>query len=110
MNQSVPELLMEKHLRELGIRFLREYRFHPVRRWRFDFIIDDLDDCSRKVAIEIDGGTWIQGRHTRGKGFEADLRKMNEAAKLGWTVIRFTPSMIERGESKEFLRKLFNGS
>lgn len=97
---SVAEILLMKHLKELHLRYSRECRFHPLREWRFDFV-------TGMIAIEIEGGAWTQGRHTRGKGFEADIRKYNEAAKLGWTVIRFTPNMIQRGESKAFLAELF---
>lgn len=108
MKQSVPEILMEKHLRELKIPFEREYRFHPVRRWRFDFALcTAVNGVPTSYAIEIEGGSWIAGRHNRGKGFEADLRKYNEAAKMGWTVLRFTSNMIERGESKAFLAAFF---
>lgn len=105
---SVTEILLMKHLQELHIPFEREYRFHPKRKWRFDFAFAGSDFVMiRNFGIEIEGGIWIAGRHTRGKGFEADIRKYNEAAKLGWTVIRFTPNMIERGESKAFLAELF---
>lgn len=107
MSKSVATILLEKHLKDLGIRFKREWRFHPQRRWRFDFALcTQIDEVPTSWAIEIDGGTWIQGRHTRGKGFENDCRKGNEAIKLGWTVIHFTPNMIERGESKVFLAGL----
>ena len=68
-----------------------EYRFHRDRRWRFDFAWPDV-----RCAVEIDGGAFTRGRHTRGKGFEADLEKMNEATLLGWRVFRFTPQMLSR--------------
>ena len=99
---SVAEILLMKHLDELRLNYRRELRFHSHRKWRFDFTVGGTF-----FAIEIEGGAWVSGRHTRGKGFEADIRKYNEAAKLGWTVIRFTPNMIERGESKAFLAELF---
>jgi len=62
-----------------------EHRFHPTRRWRFDFAWP-----SKKIAVEIEGGTWTGGRHTRGAGFQKDCEKYNAAAVLGWTVLRFT--------------------
>ena len=68
----------------------REFMFHPTRKWRFDFA---YPDC--KVAIECEGGTWSGGRHTRGSGFEADCEKYNQAALLGWKVLRFTKGMID---------------
>lgn len=68
---------------------VQEYRFAPPRRWRFDYAWP-----SRKVAIEVEGGVWIAGRHTRGKGYIRDLEKYNEAALLGWTVLRYTPAQM----------------
>lgn len=102
---STAEILLMKHLGELDLEFEREVIFHPVRKWRFDFVL--VTGMEGEFAIEIEGGAWMQGRHTRGKGFIEDIRKYNEAARLGWTVIRFTPSMIETGESKTFLAELF---
>lgn len=69
--------------------WLTEYRFAPGRRLRFDF----AEPCS-KVAVEMEGGTWSGGRHVRGAGFEADCKKYNLAASLGWTVYRLTASML----------------
>lgn len=68
---------------------IAEFRFHPTRRWRFDFAWPE-----RKIALEIEGGVWNYGRHIRPKGFLADLRKYNTAAIMGWRIIRLTPNMI----------------
>lgn len=73
---------------------VREYRFHPTRRWRFDFAWMEV-----KLAVEVDGGAYAQGRHTRGKGFENDCTKINTAVLMGWRVLRYTPGMINRGEA-----------
>ena len=70
----------------------REYRFHPTRRWRFDFAWPQL-----MVAVEVEGGTWAQGRHTRGAGFERDADKLNAATSLGWCVFRYTAMRIRSG-------------
>ncbi len=64
-----------------------EYRFHPVRLWRFDYAWPDY-----LVALEVEGGAYTQGRHTRGKGFIADMEKYNAAVVAGWRVLRVTPS------------------
>lgn len=73
---------------------IREYRFAPPRRWRFDVAWLEL-----RVAVEIDGATWSGGRHTRGGGFEADCEKLNTAALMGWTVLRFSGTAVRSGDA-----------
>ena len=79
-----------------------EYRFHPTRRWRFDFCYPDL-----LLAIEVDGGIYTQGRHTRGKGYENDLRKFGAAMELGWSVYRCSTGMVESGEAIRTIETLY---
>jgi very-short-patch-repair endonuclease len=68
-----------------------EYAFaKPERRWRFDYAWLD-----QKVAVELDGGSWVGGRHTRGVGFEGDCEKMNAATLRGFRVLRFTATMLK---------------
>lgn len=72
-----------------GPKLKREYKFDEDRRWRFDFA-----HPASKTAIEIEGGVWSNGRHTRGSGFVADCAKYNIAALDGWAVVRLTSEMI----------------
>ena len=93
--------------------FTREYRFHPRRKWRFDFAW-----VSRKLAIEVDGATFAGGRHARGGGLNADYEKSNEAAIWGWRIIRLDSRMImpakehkrEARTSAEKRRRLLDGT
>lgn len=71
---------------DLNVECVKEFKFHPVRKWRFDFAIPEY-----KIAIEIDGGVWTYGRHNRSSGYVADMEKFNAAASLGWVVLKFTP-------------------
>lgn len=66
-----------------------EFRFHPTRRWRFDYAFP-----ARRVAIEVEGGVWSYGRHNRPKGFINDMEKYNAATALGWRVFRCTPQQL----------------
>lgn len=66
-----------------------EHRFHPERRWRFDYCWPEA-----KIALEVEGGGWVGGRHTSGKGFQADMVKYNAAACLGWRVLRVEPRAL----------------
>lgn len=72
-----------------GTRYEREYRFAPPRRWRFDVAF-----VRAKVAVELEGGVWSRGRHTRPKGYRADCEKYNAAQLLGWKVLRFVSNDI----------------
>lgn len=78
-----------------------EYRFHGKRRWRFDFAWPE-----KRLAVEIEGGIWTGGRHTRGAGFEADAEKYNTAAEMGWTVLRYTPRFVRSGEALEQVKRV----
>lgn len=96
------QVLMATYLEELGITFTEEWRFHEERRWRFDYSF-----CHRAqlVAIEIEGGGWIQGRHSRGAGFEGDLEKYATASSMGWMIFRFSPKMVLSGAAKDYIAK-----
>ena len=78
----------------------REYVFARPRRWRFDFCW-----VEERIGVEIEGGIWTGGRHTRGKGFEADCEKQNHAQLNGFQVYRFSPTHVARGDAVEIVRK-----
>ena len=83
----------------------RESRFHPTRRWRFDFAW-----IGEKIAVEIEGGVYVNGRHTRGKGFENDCIKYAEAALLGWQVIRFSTQQVKAGTAINYVKQFLSGA
>jgi hypothetical protein len=66
---------------------LFEFKFHPYRKWRFDLAWPD-----RKLALEVQGGIFSQGRHTRGAAMLKEWEKLNSAACLGWRVLYCQPS------------------
>ena len=67
-------------------------RFAEGRRWRFDFAWP-----GEKLAVEVEGGIFTRGRHTRGTGMLADMEKYNRAALLGWRVLRFFTDQVRDG-------------
>ena len=77
-----------------------ELQFHGTRKWRFDYAIP-----AAMVAIEVEGGAYTQGRHTRGKGFEADLEKYNTAESMGWHVLRVTPEWLCTPKTIEMIKQ-----
>ena len=84
------------------IDFQAEYRFCE-RRWRFDFAEPNV-----KLAIEIEGGVWIKGRHIRGSGFIKDIEKYNKAIELGWTILRYTPQQLNKTETYSQIKNIYN--
>lgn len=88
-------LTLQMHANELTC-FIKEYRFHPKRRWRFDFA-----DPVKMIALEVEGGTFKTSRHTTGTGFHNDCEKYNTATIMGWKVLRFDSKMITSGKAIE---------
>lgn len=68
-----------------------------LQDWRFDFAWVDW-----KVAVELEGGIWTGGRHTRGAGYASDVLKYNAALLQGWAVYRITVNMLEEKSEKTF--------
>lgn len=89
---AVEQLVFD--LAALGLTFKRELQFAKAlkRRWRSDIAF--IDD---RLLIEVDGGTWTGGRHTRGAGYESDCEKQNTAVLLGYRVLRFTSNQVYSG-------------
>lgn len=80
-----------------------EHRFAaPERRWRFDYAW-----VEEKVALEVEGGVWSGGRHTRGSGYLLDMEKYNNAALRGWTLLRTTPKQLCTEETIAMVKQAF---
>lgn len=90
---------------DLHVECVKEYRFHPKRMWRFDYAIPE-----HKIALEVEGGVWTQGRHTRPKGFLGDVEKYNTATLMGWRVFRTTPEGLYRVATIDLLRAAINAT
>lgn len=88
-----------------GAKLMREYRFHDTRRWRFDFAHE-----ASKVAIELEGGIWTGGAHTRGGHFISDCTKYNAATAAGWRVFRLTGDMINRQHLEPIIAAINQGA
>lgn len=77
----------------------REHRFHENRRWRFDFAWPE-----HMLAAEVEGlNPRGKSRHTTVTGYRADCEKYNNAALLGWRVLRFEQRMIETGQALDMI-------
>lgn len=71
------------------------------RKWRADFV-----HRGTKTMIEIEGGAWTGGRHTRGTGFTEDATKYLRAWELGWSVLRLSEAQITERDVRRIIAKL----
>ena len=95
------EMFRRKLAAFTGCEIKPEHSFFHGRKWRLDFAIVDL-----KIGIEIEGGVWSGGRHTRGNGFVDDMEKYNAAVTLGWVILRFTPQDLNKITTFETIKKV----
>lgn len=90
---------------DLKVECVKEFRFHPTRRWRFDYAIPKY-----KIALEVEGGVWTQGRHTRPQGFLGDVEKYNAATTMGWRVLRTIPDELVSAKTLKMIRETINNT
>lgn len=96
MEQAGCESLLEAHLlqqlRDAGLPDPQpQYRF---KRWRFDFAWPAL-----RLAVEVQGGLWIQGRHNRAEGYRLDCVKSRMAQLAGWTLLPYAGDEVRDGSA-----------
>ena len=107
LKQSPGEAMLALHLRAAGIHAIPEFQFHPARKFRADFalpesmLLIEVDGGNRMAVIGKNGKAVAVGRHTQ----DADLEKLNEAAILGWRVMRFSPAMVKSGKALQTIER-----
>jgi very-short-patch-repair endonuclease len=89
---------------DLNVGCVKEYRFHPKRKWRFDYAIPE-----HRIALEVEGGVWSGGRHIRAQGFLGDMEKYNTATLMGWRVLRTTPDDLYKLATIKMLKTAISG-
>ncbi len=95
------EAKLARELKTLKIEFEQEFEFHPKRKWKADFHLID-----KKILVEVEGGIWSGGRHTRGKGYIGDIQKYNAATMMGYQVIRFSTEQVKSGLAIQEIEKM----
>lgn len=97
--KTEPPTFPEHISANFGVVCTPEYQFCSGRKWRFDFAIIPL-----RIAVEVEGGTWINGRHIRPQTYLRDIEKYNNAAALGWLLLRTTPQDLYSPQLLELIR------
>lgn len=98
---------LAQQLAQAGVMYAREVEFHPHRGWRFDFV---FPMAASRLALEINGGLFVQGRHIQGARLLDEYEKLSEAAILGYRVLLTTPNAVKSGHALNLvLRALVSG-
>jgi very-short-patch-repair endonuclease len=95
---SVAEQTLQVQLEQAGIPFVREFVVAPPRKYRADFFIGG------DLLIEVEGGGYVNGRHSRGAGMENDCEKSALAAARGYRLIRVTPAQVDDERALNWIR------
>ena len=90
------EALFWLQLRVNGIQslFTQQFQAVPDRKFRFDFACQ-----SRRFLVEIQGGTYSGGAHSRPLGLARDYEKCNLAQRHGWKIYQFDKFAVEDGSA-----------
>lgn len=80
-----------------------EWKFHPTRKWRFDIAWNPLGESP--LALEVQGGIFIAGRHSRGAALLKEWEKLNAAACMGWRILYCQPQDLCLTSTVEMIEK-----
>lgn len=102
----------EHALGVLGIKYEKTFQFKSTKHWRFDFHL-----IEHRILVEISGGPWSGGRGGKLANKAWSLDRYDDAAEMGYTVVRiesanrykineFGPLQIESNFSSQWLKNL----
>lgn len=100
---STGEETLALHLKAYGLRYEREVCLIQGRKWRWDFLVENL-------AIEVQGQTWTKGAHSSGSGILRDCQKLNAVVLAGYRPLIFTTQMVVSGEAIDTILRAIGSS
>jgi hypothetical protein len=101
-NVGDPAGELARQLTKNNISFVREFMFHPTRKWRSDFLLSHF-----MILAEVHGGIWSNNNlgHNRGSGIQREMIKSNEAQILGYKVFNFDSDQIKDGTAMDVITR-----
>jgi very-short-patch-repair endonuclease len=91
--------VLAEQLKASGIvRFVREYRWHPTRRFRGDIVFTLPGD---KLIVEIEGAVHrIRGR------FHGTIERNQQAVLQGWRILPVSTRQVRDGSACRLIQKV----
>jgi hypothetical protein len=88
-----------------------EHKFHPIRKWRMDIAWPDNSETAALsgrggVALEVQGGIFINGGHNRGAQLLKEWEKYHAAQALGWKLAWTTPKDLLTEKTASIIKEL----
>lgn len=86
-----------------------EHKFHPTRKWRLDYAWAHTPMTIGepwRLAVEVEGGLFVGGRHGRGAGARNDMIKYEAALNYKWIVYRVLPEWLGKQSTIDTIRGL----
>jgi len=94
-NGSVLEDLLAEQIRLMELPIPeRQAKLVPGRKFAFDFSWP-----RQKLAVEVQGGTWVKGAHSSGAGIERDCEKAALALLAGYRTLAVTGGQVRSGQA-----------
>lgn len=99
-----------------------EFKFHATRKWRFDLcwpnarsysncFIEEQDESvaeyltCKPLALEVQGGIFVAGRHSRGAALLKEWEKLNAAAEMGYRIIYCQPKDLTTQATVDLIKR-----
>ena len=102
------EALLASHIHAAGLPAPeREAVLVPNRRYRADFA---WSDEGLRLVVEVQGGTFRGGRHTRGAGYESDCEKLALLTLQGYRVLWVTGRQVRSGQALRWIQDALGSS
>jgi very-short-patch-repair endonuclease len=105
--KSRAEETLALHIRAEGLPVpVREFCFHPDRKFRLDFAWPQV-----RIGVEVQG-LGLGGRmggHQTAAGMRRDCEKANLATAVGWRVLVFTSAQVRDLSAIKVLQQLLQG-
>lgn len=91
------------HCKVYQVPVQREFRI-PGRQFRYDFMVPVEGHAG--IVVEIHGGLFVNGGHSRGAAFERDLEKQHRALLHGYLFVAFSTGQVRSASAIDTVIKL----